>query len=165
MKQAAGIAFALSALLWLGGCAPPFSRQALDQVDRSISFRELQKAPGQNKGKWVMLGGVIVSARNTAEGTVIEVLQKPLDRQGRPRDTDATEGRFIVTSGTFLDSAVYHTGRAITVIGEAAGEKVQPLGEIQYHYPVVTAEELHLWEPGSGPRVHFSVGVGVFHSY
>lgn len=165
MKQKIIIIPALAALLWAGGCAPPFSRQALDQVDRSITFRELQSAPGRYKGKVIMLAGVIVNTKNTAGGTFIEVLQRPLDRQGRPRDTDMTEGRFIITSAEYLDSAVYYAGRLITVIGEVAGEKVQPLGDIQYRYPVVTATELHLWEPGAGPRVHFSVGVGIYHGY
>jgi len=163
MKRPLSIALAAAALLFVWGCAPPFSQQALDQVDRNITFRELQNNPDQFKGKWVMLGGVIVSAKNTAEGTFIEVLQKPLDRRGRPRDTDVTEGRFITVYGKFLDSAVFHPGRSITVIGEATGLKVQPLGEIEYRYPFVTAKELHLWEPGSGPRVYFSVGV--FHSF
>jgi len=153
----------LSALLLVGGCAPPFSRAALDQVDRSITFTELRSDPDRYKGKWVMLAGVIVGTKNTQEGTFIEVLQRPTERRGRPLDTDVTEGRFIISSAKFLDAAVYHGGRLITVIGEVAGLKVQPLGEIEYRYPVVALKELHLWEPGAGPRFSFGVGVGVFH--
>ena len=70
-----------------------------------------------------MLGGVIVASRNAKEGTFIEILQKPLDSDGRPLDTDATEGRFLVQSDEFLDSAVYHRGRLITVVAEVAGRK------------------------------------------
>ncbi len=151
------------AVLLAGGCAPPFSQAALDQVDRSITFTELRSDPDRYKGKWVMLAGVIVGARNTQEGTFIEVLQRPTDRRGRPLDTDVTEGRFIISSAKFLDAAVYQGGRLITVIGEVAGLKVQPLGEIEYRYPAVALKELHLWEPGAGPRFSFGVGVGVFH--
>jgi outer membrane lipoprotein len=154
---------ALAALLWAGGCAPPFSQAALDQVDRSVTFTELRSDPDRYKGKWVMLAGVIVATRNTQEGTFIEVLQRPTGRGGRPLDTDATEGRFIISSAKFLDAAVYHGGRQITAIGKVVGLKVQQLSEIEYRYPVVEAGELQLWEPGPGPRFSVGVGVGVFH--
>ena len=94
-----------------------------------------------------MLAGVIIEARNTKEGTSIEVLQRPMDRRGRPYETDVTEGRFVITTDWFLDAAVYHRGRRIAVVAEVAGRKILPLGEIEYQYPVVVAKELHLWEP------------------
>ncbi len=84
-----------------------------------------------------MLGGMIVAARNTKEGTLIEILQKPLDTDGRPLDTDSSEGRFLVQSETFLDSAVYHPGRLATVVAEVIGRKEQPLDEIVYSYPLL----------------------------
>jgi outer membrane lipoprotein len=156
-----GLLVALTLLFCAGGCAPPFSQATLDQVDYSITFTELRSDPYRYKGKWVMIAGVIVSARNTQEGTFIEVLQRPTGRRGQPLDTDATEGRFIISSAKFLDDAVYHGGRLITVIGEVAGLRVQQLGETEYRYPVVEARELQLWEPSSGP--YFIFGVSVFH--
>ncbi len=157
------LAFTLAS--WVSGCAPPFSRQALDQVDRNITLAELQRDPDRYIGKWIMLGGVILGTKNTKEGSFIEVLQRPVGRRGRPVDTDTTEGRFLVASGQFLDSAVYHAGRQITVIGEAAGLKVQPLGEIPYRYPVVKSRELQMWEPSPGSQLHFGVGLGVYHRF
>ena len=153
----------LPVLLLVGGCAPRFSQAALDHVDHTITFKELRSDPDRYKGKWVMLAGVIVNTKNTKEGSFIEVLQRPMDHSGQPLDTDDTEGRFIISSVQFLDAAVYHGGRLISVIGEVMGLKVQPLGEIEYRYPVVEARELQLWEPSAGSRFSFGVGVGVFH--
>ena len=155
--------FALVALLVATGCARPFSQAALDQVNRGVTIAELQNDPDHYTGKVVMLAGIIVNTKNTKEATVIEVLERPMGRSGEPLDTDETRGRFLIVSTRYLDAAVYHPGRRITVIGEAAGVKELPLGEIQYHYPVVAPKELHLWEPYSGPR--FSIGVGVFHAF
>jgi len=145
------------------GCAPPFSKTLLDKVETKLAFSELFKAPENHIGKMVMVGGTIVDVKNLKEGTQIEVLQKPLDGEGRPEMTDETGGRFLFVSQTYLDAAVYHRGRSISIIGEVTGSKVQPLGEIDYRYPVLTARELHLWSPSSGPR--FSIGVGMYRGF
>jgi outer membrane lipoprotein len=152
---------ALFALSLTSACAPPFPQQMLARVDRNLSFKELQKNPDNYKGAWVMLGGMIMAVRNTKEGTMIELLQKPLDSSGRPLKTDTTEGRLLIVTDEFIDAAVYRAGRELSVIGEVSGQKVQPLGEIEYHYPLVLVKSLHLWEPSFGSRVSFGVGIGV----
>ncbi len=149
----------LIVILGAVGCAPPFAKEALEHVDGSISFRELQRDPDAYAGKWVMLAGVIIETRNTPDGTSIEVLEKPMDGRGRPYETDATEGRFIIMTDQFLDGEVYHRGRRITAIAEVEGLMVLPLGEIEYEYPLVVARELYLWEPSAGPQFFFSIGV------
>jgi outer membrane lipoprotein len=152
---------ALFAALLTAACTPPFPQQMLDRVDRNLSFKELQKNPDAYKGTWVLLGGTIVTSRNTKEGTMIELLQRPLGRSGRPLQTDATEGRLLIVTEEFLDAAIYHGGRELSVIGEVSGQKMQPLGETEYRYPLVLAKSLHLWDPSSGPRVSFGIGIGV----
>lgn len=160
LKWTCRLFFTLALLISLAGCAPhPFSQEMLDKVDRTISFPELLKDPERYKDAWVMFAGMIIVSRNTQEGSYIEVLQKPMDSDGRPLQTDATGGRFIVRSDTFLDAAVYHKGRLITVIAQVIGKKEQPLDEIQYQYPLLVAKTLHLWEPSPGPRFFFGLGV------
>jgi outer membrane lipoprotein len=141
------------------GCAPPFPKELLQKVDRTVSFAELRSDPDLRRGALVMLGGMIVDIKNTKEGTLIEVLEKPLDGGGRPLMTDQTGGRFIAQHDRFLDSAVYHAGRDITIVGEVAGRKTMRLGEVDYQYPLVTVKDLHLWAPSAGPRFFFSIGV------
>jgi outer membrane lipoprotein len=145
------------------GCAPPFTKALLDKADKNLLFSELNKAPEKYIGKIMMLGGTIVDTKNLKDRSQIEVLQKPLDGEGRPAQTDETGGRFLIVTSQFVDGAVYHRGRSVTIIGEVAGSKVQPLGESMYRYPVLTAKELHLWPPSSGP--HFSIGIGVYRGF
>jgi hypothetical protein len=54
-----------------------------------------------------MLGGDILSTRNLTQGTLFEVLQKPLDATDRPLDMDRTEGRFMALCEGYLDPEVY----------------------------------------------------------
>jgi len=141
------------------GCAPPFPRETLDKVNRNVTFEDLKKDPEKFKGTVVMFGGMIVAAKNTPEGTLIEILQKPLDTLGKPLETDVTEGRFLVQSDIFLDPAVYHQGRLVTVVAEVIGRKELPLDEIIYPYPLLIAKDMHLWGPSRGPRFIFGIGV------
>lgn len=145
----------------IASCSPPFPKELLEKVDKNISYTALQKEPEKYAGKLLMVGGVIVDAKNLREGTRIEVLQKTLDGEGRPEQTDETGGRFLVMTQQFLDSAVFHAGRRITVVGEVAAPQVLPLGEIEYRYPVIVARSVHLWQPYAGP--YFSFGIGVYH--
>jgi len=154
---AAIVAFALA------GCSPPFPKELLEKVEKDVPFAALQKEPENYAGKLLLLGGTIVDTKNLKEGTRIEVLQRPLDGEARPELSDATGGRFLVVTQQFLDGAVYHRGRMITVIGAVAPPQVLPLGEIEYRYPVLTAKSMHLWDPYSGP--HFSIGVGVYRGF
>jgi len=154
------LALLLPALFSPAGCAPrPFPQELLDKINRTITFPELLKDPEKYKDAWVIFAGMIIVSRNTAEGTFIEVLQKPMDSDNRPLQTDATGGRFIVRSNAFLDTAVYRKGRLITVIAQVAGKKEQQLDEIQYRYPLLAVRDLYLWSPSPGPRFFFGLGV------
>jgi outer membrane lipoprotein len=158
------IASLLAAVMtMIAGCSPPFPKELLEKVDWSVTFAQVRKDPESSVGKLLMLGGMIVETTNLKEGTRIEVLQKELDGEGRPEMTDATGGRFLVLTSQFLDGAVYHRGRMITIVGEVAPSVVLPLGDLEYRYPVLSARSLHLWSYYSGPS--FSFGIGVYHGF
>jgi outer membrane lipoprotein len=137
----------LSLFLFVSGCAPVISKELRTKVAREITLRELLQDPDLHKGKLVLWGGVIIGAKNVKQGTLIEVLQKPTDRRGRPRDVDQSDGRFMALYEGYLDPAIYSQGREVTVAGEVKGKRVLPLGEIEYAYPLISIKELYLWPP------------------
>ncbi len=161
--------FAAALMLSAAGCARPFPSRITDQVDRRITYADLSKDPEGYKGKWVMFGGVIAGSRTEKDGrTYLEVVQKPVDREGRPYyRTDESGGRFMAVSNEFMDPAIYRRGRMITVVGEVVGQSIKPLDQLTYRYPVLAVQALHLWEPSYdyGPRYSIGVGVGVFHRF
>ncbi len=158
--------FVVAILLSAGGCARPFPSHITERIDTSITYANLNKSPERYKGKWVMFGGIIVDSQTEKDGsTYLEIIQKPVDREGRPYNTDESGGRFMAVSNQFLDPAIYQRGRIITVVGEVAGQSVKPLDNIVYRYPLLTVEALHLWEPTYGPNYSVGIGVGVFHRF
>jgi outer membrane lipoprotein len=124
-----------------------------EQVDKDLPFREVFRDPDACKGRTVMWGGVIIEAKNQKEGTLLEVLQKPLDWGGQPREGDESEGRFLALHEGFLDTALYAKGREITAAGEIRGKRVQPIGEVEYGYPLLAVKEIHLWPERVRERV------------
>ncbi len=168
-RPALTLLLATALLLSLAGCARPFPSHITDQVDRRITYADLSKDPEGYKGKWVMFGGSIVGARTERDGrTFLEILQKPVDRDGRPYyRSDETGGRFMAVSSEFMDPAIYRRGRLITVVGEVVGESVRPIDQLTYRYPLLAVQAVHLWEPSYnyGPRYSIGVGVGVFHRF
>ncbi|MEW6570667.1 MAG: Slp family lipoprotein [Nitrospirota bacterium] len=150
-------------IISLTGCAHVISEEMRAKIDKEFYAADLFKDPDAHKGKLVMLGGVIISAKNTEEGVYLEVLQTPLDFRGIPRDIDSSYGRFIVFFEGYLDTAVYSRGRKITVAGEVIGKKIRPLDEIEYTYPLLKSRELHLLRPGLSIPIGIGIGiVGTF---
>lgn len=150
-------------VLTFTGCAHVVSQEIRDTIDPDLSTEELFKDPDAFKGRIVVLGGIIIDSRNTKEGTYIEILQKPLNYRGIPKDTDLSYGRFIVLSPGFVDTAVFSRGRAVTCAGEIIGKKVLPLDEIEYPYVLIKSKELHLTELSY--RMPVNIGIGVWGSF
>lgn len=133
--------------LLFSACTAINKPQELRGITREeITLAQVVKTPGGYRGKAVLWGGRIIRAINKKEGTLIEILQLPLDSSDRPKDVDTSGGRFLVMYPGYLDVAIYRSGREITVVGKIQGIKAMPLGEIEYRYPFIKAEKIHLWE-------------------
>jgi outer membrane lipoprotein len=129
----------------LDGCAPTFSRQLQQGASPPGSFQELVEHGAGHEGELVILGGYILQTSNEPDGSLLSILQAPLDSRDEPKSQDLSEGRFLVRTKEFLDPEIYGKGRKISVAGKVSGILPQPLGNRLYQYPVVGAEELHLW--------------------
>ncbi len=149
--------------LSMGGCAPVISKKVLDKVDRTIGFSEIQKNPDSYRGKRVLLGGTIVAVENLEDKTLVEVLQQPLNSALRPVRPEESKGRFLVLYRGFKDPALYAPGRALTVAGIVEGERAGKIDKMPYTYPLILAEEDHLWSAYRGPGV--SLGIGIYGSF
>src|SRR5581483_2425173 len=82
------------ALLLLAGCPPSTVVPATlePQVDRHLTFAQVKESPESYRGRLIVLGGEVLSARRLKEGTRIEVLQLPLGSYEAPnRDRTASE--------------------------------------------------------------------------
>ncbi|MBK1672808.1 hypothetical protein CKO35_05730 [Ectothiorhodospira shaposhnikovii] len=141
----------LGATLMSAGCAsrPPAAIAAVPE-----SIPELAMVRGQPEayhGQEVRWGGVIALVENQADHTLVEVVSRPLDRRGRPRESDDSQGRFVVIVNGFLDPVVHAQGREFTVTGHLDGVMHRPIGEYRYAFPVVNARGTYLWAPRPEP--------------
>lgn len=137
-------------LILLTGCSV-ISKNIRREVDRAITLPMVQANPDAFKNKKVIWGGIVLSSKNLAEKTVIEVLQTPLDRSDRVTDKEQSLGRFLVESSVYLDTFLYKTGKEITVAGVIKGVVIQKIGERDYIYPVIEPIQMRVFEPYKEP--------------
>ncbi len=132
--------------MWLmAGCAHVISPQVREQATLNLGLEEVRRNPGFYKGKVVIWSGKILSGENKSDGTWLEILEMPADRQGKPSDTTRSGGRFLAKDPRFVDTALYAPNRLVTVAGTVTGSEERSVGAVPYVYPVVTVLEMHLW--------------------
>lgn len=116
------------------------------EIDTSVSFADLKRAPSEYVGRTVMIGGNVIRAKRTEAGTELEVLQLPIEKDGPlTEDLLRSEGRFLAVREAFLDPASLPEGTPITVIGTVKGETTRPLDESDYTYPVLEVKHIIDW--------------------
>lgn len=136
------------------------------QVDRQLTPSGVVADISSAQGKTAMWGGIIISGKNFKAHTRLEVLAYPVDEDGVPDRQGKPLGRFLAQKQGYLETSEYSEGRYVTVIGPVQALDDGKIGESDYKYPVLTAEQLHLW-PTEDSRdtegqFHFGIGV-IFH--
>lgn len=134
-------------------------------VDRTVPFPEVVAAPDSYQGKIVVFGGEVLKAKRLKDGTQIELLQLPLDKDERPiLDRQQSQGRFLAVHQEFLDPATIAEGTKMTIVGELSKAQVEHLDDVEYRYPVLIVKYLHPWPANSYgaayPHPQFSIGIG-----
>ena len=158
--------FLLLSLILLSGCTHVISKDLRTKSDLFLTLSQVRQNPETFKGKWVVWGGEIIETVNQKEGTTqIEVFQRPLGWRGEPKETTASEGRFLILADQYLDPYVFRRGKKITVAGEMTGEKIKPLGEMDYRYPIVSSKQIYPWpeydyQPYPYPYPYYDPGWG-----
>jgi len=129
------------------GCAHVISKDLRQKVDPSLAFTQVLQNPNAYQKKIVLWGGEIIETFNQKDGTtLIEVFQRPLGWRGEPRESLTSEGRFFALTEKYLDPYLFRRGRKITVAGEIQGEKIKPVGEMEYRYPLLLSRQIYLWK-------------------
>ncbi len=161
MRRYSGYSIVFAICIYLLSCAgATIYHKWEDKLDKEVTFSQIIENPQGYKGRTVYLGGTIINTLNIETGTQIEVLQKSLDSRMKPEETDRSEGRFLIMYHSYLDPAIYAPKRDIVVVGEISGAESKPLGEIEYQYPIITAQEVELIKQTS-PKTRSSFGIGL----
>ncbi|MEW6443164.1 MAG: Slp family lipoprotein [bacterium] len=155
----AGLAVVLACAL--GACGSVVSREFRKEAEPAVAPEALFQTPDAYQGRLVILGGEILSGRNTREATFIEVLSKPLDSRDRPKETDTTFGRFLVEYPGYLETAIYKPGREVTVAGRVLGTTKAVIDQREYTLPLIAPREIHLVESNGRWPGGVSIGIGV----
>jgi outer membrane lipoprotein len=143
MRQTLALATVVTtAALALGGCASVPTQLAGNDF---AAVTPKQAASQSAHGTRVRWGGEIIKVEPKAENTCFEVLSRALYPDARPRRHDGSDGRFIACSKGFYDPAVYTKGRDLTVTGSVAGTEQHRVGEFEYTYAHVDADNVYLW--------------------
>ncbi len=155
----AAAAFALLASACSGSKVIPPELE--EQIDSSVSFRDIQASPQALQGRTVLLGGEVLGARRLEDGVELEVLQLPVKDDDPPTERRTeSEGRFFAIDRSAGDPASFPPGTKVTLVGAVAGEETRRLDESSYRYPIVEVKHLYVWsEDAYRERSANSVGL------
>jgi outer membrane lipoprotein len=140
-----GMGLLLLLFCFMSGCTQVISDRNTSSQEPEVTFTGLQTEPEQYIGRKILLGGIIVEVENGDNGGNLKIVQTKLGEDGTPGPVDESEGRFLATTGSFLDPQVYQPGMPVTMVGVITGSRTLPIDQMEYLYPELRVEELYLW--------------------
>lgn len=130
-------------------------------VDRTLNPKVVIAEPELSLDKLVLWGGTILDTQNLKDFTQIEVLSYPLDSSDRPRLDQKPLGRFIIRNSGYLEPEHFSQGRRLSVLGKVGEKMSGKVGNSDYIYPLIHAQQLQLWSPRGQTRSNFQFGFGI----
>ncbi len=151
----------LSVVLLLNACTTTGTTNIPAVTPKSLSLSVDQSVKGQDF-TW---GGSVLSLKNLKDRSLLEVMAYPLDSNGQPDAGGTPLGRFLADYPGFLEPKEFSSGQLVTVTGPLLGYKDGKVGEADYRYPALQADQIKRWDvqprhPDNKPRVHFGFGFG-----
>lgn len=111
----------------------------------AVSVLDIQSGKAE-PGIPVRWGGTITGVQNKNDVTVLEIVSRPLQRSGRPRHNDQTDGRFLAEVKGFLDPQIVTVGRDISLVGTINKVESGQIGEADYQFPVMSVFDYQFWK-------------------
>lgn len=130
----------------LSACSTTPESLVVAENTELVQYQQVVTGAEQSKGKIARWGGVIAEISNQPDATVLEMVHFPIKSYGRPISGDQSVGRFKVYVSGFLDPMVYKVGRSITFVGQVLGTEKGKVGEQDYTFPTLHADNYHLWK-------------------
>ncbi|HAJ91449.1 MAG TPA: hypothetical protein DCO71_02300 [Gammaproteobacteria bacterium] len=131
--------------LLLGACASQVPQNIREAPADNLSLEQVHKHTADYLGRQVRWGGTIIETGNQEATTLLTVLGQPLYKDGEPKFSDDSSGRFIAIVPAFLDPQVYAPDREVTVTGSLLRTETGKVGEYPYTYPVIQVDAWYLW--------------------
>ncbi len=165
IRKCTTLTYLLAVLAFISGCAstPKFDTSA---IDLNINPQHAANNAATYMGNPFLWGGMIINSMNLQEETQLEVLAYPLNNKQQPDANQQPLGRFLAIHHGYLETNDYANGRMITIKGILQTNRTGKIGEMEYTYPTLNIEQLHLWPiPGQEGDTRFRLGIGVmFHN-
>jgi len=150
--RAASMGWAALAAACLAGCAhePTFPAEASKGFDPHEQIGIFNpEADTYLAGRVVQLGGVILRAAPSEEGTLITAQELPLKGSPpRPADEVKPSGQFVILYRGRIDVGGLQRGNKFALIGELKGTQPIEDGEANKAVPFLHARCLHVWKTG-----------------
>lgn len=131
----------ISVTAWLGACATvpePLRGEFPSGTPQLIANQNT----ANQRVRW---GGQIIDTRPGKNETCFELIGWALSDIARPQPGNGAQGRFIACAPGFFDPEVYGKGREVTVVGLLGSAETRKIGDYDYRYPRVTADQVYLW--------------------
>ncbi|MEL7628380.1 Slp family lipoprotein [Pectobacterium aroidearum] len=143
-QKKARLCLVAAAALLLSGCVTiPDAIKGTSPTPQDDLVR-VMNAPQIYVGQESRFGGRVVSIRNEANKTRLEIASMPLDSGAKPLLDMPSEGRFIAYVNRFLEPVDFKD-QLVTVVGPIIGTEQGAIGDKPYRYVVIDAQGYKRW--------------------